>query len=156
MDHTIGYHLFGIGKLPDDLRASLAGDELLALLEGIRVEERFAGHVPGLYSRGRTFRFSGSLAATSRRVVACLGSWVAFDTRWDADDASPAKAVFSADGLALSVDVSRIDAAWTGELTLRFVHAFTPEDLVRFPRLTLAVPIPPERILQLAGARPKR
>jgi len=50
MDTTLRFKLFGIGKLPDKARAALAADEVLALAEGILVDERFLGNVPGLHS----------------------------------------------------------------------------------------------------------
>jgi hypothetical protein len=154
MDTTLRFNLFGIGKFSDEARAALAADEVLVLAEGIRVDERFSGSVPGLHSGGRTFRFSGALGITGRRVFGTLGSWTALDAAWDAD--GPGQVTFDEQGLELQVDVARIDPAWKGELSLKFQRPFTPEELARFPRRTLACSISREHLLQLAGARPKR
>jgi len=154
MDNTLHFKLFGSGKLPDEARAALAADEVLALDEGIRVDERFSGSVPGLHSGGRTFRFSGALGITRRKVFGTLGSWTAFDAAWDGD--GPGLVTLDEQGLKLEVDVARIDPAWKGELSLEFRRPFTPEELARFPKRTLACSLSREHLLQLAGARPKR
>jgi hypothetical protein len=154
MDSTLGFKLFGSGKLPEEIRAAFAADQVLSLAEGIRVDERFSGNVPGLHSGGRTFRFSGALVIARGRVVGTLGSWTALDAGWDGD--GPAQVAIDDEGLSLQVDVARVDPAWKGELSLKFHRPFTPEELARFPKRTLACSISREHLLQLAGARPKK
>ena len=154
MDTTLGFQLFGSGKLPDKARATLPADEVLALSEGIRVDERFSGNVPGLHSGGRTFRFSGALVIDRKRVFGTLGSWTALDVTWDGD--GPAQVAIDEQGLKLHVDVARVDPAWNGELSLMFHRPFAPEELARFPKRAFSCSISRERLLQLAGARPKR
>ena len=154
MDNTLRFKLFGSGKLPDEARAALAADEVLTLAEGIPVDERFSGSVPGLHSGGRTFRFSGALGITRKRVFGTLGSWTALDAAWDGD--GPGQITLDERGLQLQVDVARVDPSWKGELSLNFHRPFTPEELTTFPKRSLACSISREQLLQLAGARPKR
>jgi len=153
MDTTLGFKLFGSGKLPDEARAAFDADEVLALAEGIRVDERFSGKVPGLYSGGRTFRFSGALVIARKRIFGTLGSWTALDAGWDDD--GPGQLAINDQGLRLQVDVARVNPAWDGELSLMFRRPFTAEELARFPKRRLACSISRKHLLQLAGARPK-
>jgi hypothetical protein len=103
---------------------------------------------------GRTFRFSGALAITRKRVFGTLGSWTALDAVWDGD--GPAQVVIGEQALTLQVDVARVDPAWNGELSLTFHRPFTAEELARFPKRRLTCSISSKQLLQLAGARPKR
>jgi hypothetical protein len=153
MDHTLGYRLFGTGKLPAEIRASIAATDILAEAEGIRVEERFAGDVPGLHEGGRTFRFSGALVFSRARIVATLGSWTAIDAAWEGS--GPVRLGINDEGLVLQADVSHIDPQWRGDLTLVYHRPFTREEQSRFPALTLTCAMSREHVLQLAGARPK-
>jgi hypothetical protein len=154
MDTTLGFKLFGNGKLTDEVHAALAAEEVLALAEGVRVDERFSGNVPGLHSGGRTFRFSGALVITRKRVFGTLGSWTALDAAWNGD--GQAQVAIDEQGLRLQVDVARVDAAWNGELSLMFHWPFTREELARFPKRALTCSLSREQLLELAGARPKR
>ena len=154
MNTTLRFKLFGSGKLPEKARAALAADEVLTLAEGIRVDGRFFGNVPGLHSGGRTFRFSGALVITRKGVFGMLASWTALDAAWDGN--GPARVAIKRHGLTLDLDVARVDPAWNGELSLMFHRPFTPEELSRFPKRMLSCSISREHLLQLAGARPKR
>ena len=97
---------------------------------------------------------SGALVITRKRVLGTLASWTALDAAWDRD--GPAKVAIERHGLTLHLDVARVDPAWNGELSLMFHRPFTPQELGRFPKRTLACSISREHLLQLTGARPKR
>ena len=66
--------LFGIGKLPDDLREAVTAEGIIHLAEYVAVTRHFSGKVPGLRSAGSVSSYSGSLVFTSQRVLATLSS----------------------------------------------------------------------------------
>ena len=80
--------LFGIGKLPADLRAQVEAEGLIYLAEYVAVTRRFSGVIPGLRSAGSVGSYVGSLAFTSQRVLGTLSvvpklAGRAVDVRWD-------------------------------------------------------------------------
>lgn len=63
---TLRYKMFGIGKLPDDLRAAAEAEGVLHVYEGVPVAYEFSGNLPGLVVAGTNTRsYSGALALTS-------------------------------------------------------------------------------------------
>ncbi len=81
--------MFGVGKLPEELRSQLESEGVIDLGENLAVIGRFGGSVPGLHSGGSISRTSGALVFTSQRVVAALAirsepAALAVDCRWAA------------------------------------------------------------------------
>jgi hypothetical protein len=66
--------LFGIGKLPDDLRAEVDTEGVIYLADYVPVTRRFSGAIPGLRSAHSVASYVGSLVFTSQRVLATLSS----------------------------------------------------------------------------------
>ena len=96
--------LFGIGKLPADLRAEAETENIIHLAECVPVTFRFTGSVPGKVSKGNVRSYSGALAITSQRVLGTLSTVPklagrVIDLRWDAPGEGPVQGEFSADGL---------------------------------------------------------
>lgn len=152
-----------IGKLPADLRAEVESEGLTHLAEFVPVTFRFNGSVPGFAVKGHNVRsYVGSLALTPQRVLGTLSTVPklagrAIDQRWDAAQGGPVKAEFSEDGLALDVDVSQVDPAFSGQLSLRYKTAIPEPVLTTLPRRSLAFHVPREWVLRAVGvpaARP--
>ncbi len=81
--------LFGIGKLPADVRAEVEAEGLIYLADYVAVTRRFSGAIPGLRSAHSVASYVGSVAFTSQRVLATLSSLPKLagptvDVRWDA------------------------------------------------------------------------
>ncbi|BCI91817.1 hypothetical protein NIIDMKKI_70230 [Mycobacterium kansasii] len=98
--------MFGIGKLPADLRDQLEAEGLIYLEEYVAVTRRFTGAIPGLRASHSIASYPGALAFTEQRVLGTLSSLPklagrAVDVRWDAPQTGAATAEISSTGLQL-------------------------------------------------------
>ncbi|MHA3024107.1 hypothetical protein ACXPWS_28010 [Mycobacterium sp. BMJ-28] len=148
--------LFGIGKLPDDLRAAVESEGIIHLAEYVAVTRHFSGRVPGKRSAGSVSSYSGSLVLTSQRVLATLSSVPklagrTIDQRWDATQSGAVTAVLSETGLHLNVDVARVDPRCSGQLSLHYKEPLPADVLARLPRRDLAYDVPPEWVFRAVG-----
>ncbi|WP_428342692.1 hypothetical protein [Mycobacterium sp.] len=148
--------LFGIGKLPADVRAAVEAEGLIHLADFVPVTRRFSGAIPGLRSAHSVASYVGSVAFTSQRVLATLSSLPKLagptvDVRWDAPQSGVAAAEISAAGLQVDADVDELDQTFTGHLSLHYKLALPDEVLNRLPRRLLAFDMPPEYVLRAVG-----
>lgn len=154
--------VLGIGKLPADLRAEVETENVIHLAEFVPVTYRFTGSVPGKESKGNVRSYVGALVITSQRVLGTLSTVPklagrAIDLRWDTPSEGPVQGEFSADGLVLDVDVSQVDPAFTGRLSLTYKTAIPEPVLTTIPRRSLSFSVPREWVSRLVGvpaARP--
>jgi hypothetical protein len=148
--------LFGIGKLPADMRAEVESEGILHLAEFVPVTFRFGGSVPGFVSKGTIRSYVGALVITRQRVLGTLSTVPklagrAVDQRWDAPQEGPVKVELAPDGLALDVDTSQIDAAFSGQLSLQYKAAIPEAVLASIPGRLLAFDVPREWVLRAVG-----
>jgi hypothetical protein len=148
--------LFGIGKLPADVRADVAAEGVIYLADYVPVTRRFSGAIPGLRSAHSVASYVGSLAFTSQRVLATLSSLPKLageivDVRWDATQSGTATAEISANGLQVDVDVDEIDPTFTGHLSLHYKLDVPADVLTALPRRSLHFDMPPENVLRAVG-----
>jgi hypothetical protein len=66
----------------------------------------------------------------------------AIDQRWDAPEAGQVQAEFSAAGLAIDVDISEVDPAFSGHVSLRYKTAIPEAVLTTIPRRSLQFAVP--------------
>jgi hypothetical protein len=148
--------LFGIGKLPADMRAQLEDEGLIYLAEYVAVTRRFSGAIPGLRTKGTVGSFVGSLAFTTQRALATLSvvpklAGRAVDVRWTDAGSGAAKAEISSTGLQLDLDVVDVDPKFSGHLSLHYKDAIPEEVLARLPLRSLAFDVPPEYVFRAVG-----
>lgn len=148
--------LFGIGKLPDDLREAVTAEGIIHLAEYVAVTRHFSGKVPGLRSAGSVSSYSGSLVFTSQRVLATLSSVPklagrVIDQRWDAPQSGAVTADISETGLRINVDVGQVDPRCSGHLSLHYKDTLSQEVLDQLPRRTLSYDVPPEFVFRAVG-----
>lgn len=148
--------LFGIGKLPADLRAQLEAEGLIYLEEYVPVTRRFSGAIPGVRASHSVASYPGALAFTERRVLGTLSSLPklagrAVDVCWDAPHTGAAKAEISSTGLQLDLDVGKVDPRFHGELSLHFKADLSDDVLARLPVRSLAFDVPPEYVFRAVG-----
>ncbi len=148
--------LFGIGKLPADVRAAVEAEGLIYLADFVPVTRRFSGAIPGLRSAHSVASYVGSVAFTSQRVLATLSSLPKLagptvDVRWDAPQSGVAAAEISSTGLQVDADVDELDQTFTGHLSLHYKLALPDEVLNRLPRRSLAFDMPPPYVLRAVG-----
>ncbi|BBY06738.1 mitochondrial porin family protein [Mycobacterium noviomagense] len=148
--------LFGIGKLPDDLREEVKAEGLIYLADYVAVTRRFSGAIPGLRSSHSVASYVGSLVLTSQRVLATLSSLPKLagptvDVRWDEAHAGPATAEVASTGLHVELDVARVDSRFSGHLSLHYKATIPGDVLTGLPRRSLAFDVPPEYVFRAVG-----
>ncbi|HEY1840293.1 MAG TPA: hypothetical protein VGG53_08730 [Mycobacterium sp.] len=148
--------LFGIGKLPADVRAQVEAEGIIYLADYVPVTRRFSGAIPGLRSAHSVAGYVGSLVFTSQRVLATLSSLPKLagptvDVRWEATQSGSATAEISATGLHVDVDVDRLDPAFTGHLSLHYKLAVPADVLAGLPRRSLNFDMPAKYVLRAVG-----
>jgi hypothetical protein len=148
--------LFRIGKLPADVRAEVEAEGLIYLADYVAVTRRFSGAIPGLRSAHSVASYVGSVAFTSQRVLATLSSLPKLagptvNVRWDTAQSGAASAEIASSGLQVDVDVSKVDEAFSGELSLHYKIAIPGDVLAGLPRRSLSFDMPPEYIFRAVG-----
>jgi hypothetical protein len=148
--------LFGIGKLPADVRAAVEAEGLIHLADFVPVTRRFSGAIPGLRSAHSVASYVGSVAFTSQRLLATLSSLPKLagptvDVRWDATQSGVATAEISSSGLQVEADVDDLDETFSGYLSLHYKLDIADEVLAKLPRRSLTFDMPPEYVLRAVG-----
>jgi hypothetical protein len=148
--------IFGIGKLPADVRAEVEAEGLIYLADYVAVTRRFNGAIPGLRSAHSVAAYVGSVALTKQRVLATLSSLPKLagptvDVRWDAPQSGPATAEISSIGLQVDIDVSQVDESFDGHLSLHYKIALPGDVLAGLPRRSLSFDMPPEYVFRAVG-----
>jgi hypothetical protein len=148
--------LFGIGKLPAELRAQVEAEGLIYLAEYVAVTRRFNGSIPGFRSAGTIGSYVGSLAFTAQRVLGTLSmvpklAGRAIDVRWNDVQSGAARAEISSTGVQLDLDVAQVDPKFSGHLSLHYKAAIDADVLARLPRRTLAFDVPAEYVIRSVG-----
>ena len=148
--------LFGIGKLPADVRAAVEAEGLLYFADYVAVTRRFSGAIPGLRSAHSVASYVGSVALTSQRVLATLSSLPKLagptvNVRWEAAQSGAATAEIGSSGLQVDIDVSKVDESFTGELSLHYKLAIPGDVLAGLRRRTLNFDMPPEYVFRAVG-----
>jgi hypothetical protein len=148
--------LFGIGKLPADLHAQVEAEGLLYLEDYVAVTRRFSGVIPGVRLPHSVASYTGSVVFTSERVLATLSmlprlAGPTVDACWDAPQTGAAKVEISSAGVQVDVDVARVDAKFSGDLSLHYKAAIPADVLAGLPRRSLAFDMPPEYVFRAVG-----
>jgi hypothetical protein len=148
--------LFGIGKLPADLRVQVEAEGLVYLAEFVAVTRRFSGEIPGLRALRGVSSEVGSLAFTEERVLATLSmvpklAGRAIDVRWDKAQSGAALVEISDTGVQLDLDVARVDPKFSGQLSLHFKDEIPAEVIAGLPERTLAFDVPAEYVFRAVG-----
>jgi hypothetical protein len=148
--------LFGIGKLPADVRAEVDAEGVIYLADYVAVTRRFSGAIPGLRSGHSVASYVGSLVFTSQRVLATLSSLPKLagptvDVRWEATQSGTARARISPAGLQVDVDVDEVDQSFSGHLSLQYKVTVPGDVLAGLPRRSLSFDMPPEYVFRAVG-----
>lgn len=146
--------------IPAELRDQLDREHVIVLAENVAVVRHFSGHVPGVFSSSGVTRLRGAFALTDARVLATLPTGpdprlLAIDSPWDAAD-GPGRVTIGPKGLQLDIDLRRVDAAFSGSMTLNYKHAIADELLAGLPAAQLQCAIDPLLVYRAAGVRPRK
>lgn len=148
--------LFGIGKLPDDLRAEVDAEGVIYLADYVPVTRRFSGAIPGLRSAHSVASYVGSLVFTAERVLATLSSLPKLagptvDVRWDEPQGGAASTEISPTGLEVDLDVGDVDPRFSGHLSLHYKATIPGDVLTGLPRRSMTFDVPPEYVFRAVG-----
>ena len=150
--------LFGLGVLPDALRAELESEGILAVFENVKVRYRFSGHVPGLIAALDVRAYSGSLVVTRVRLAGTLSVFPgpvagrAVDVPWTTGDDGAVHLTINEAGVHIAIDLTRVSPSeFSGTQSLEYLQPFTPELLAQLPKTSFGFDIPREYALRLAG-----
>jgi len=149
--------MLGIGALPDDKRAELAGENLLHLAEFVPVTFRFSGNVPGKVAKGNLRSYVGALAFTDRRLLGTLSSGPkksakTIDRAWSAEPGTMVHASIDSSGVRLDVpDISLIGRCFTGSMSLRYKTPLPDSLLDQLPTRELVFDVPQKYVYLACG-----
>ncbi len=148
--------LFGIGKLPREMREQFDSEGIIYLAEYVAVTRRFTGKVPGHRASGSVASYVGSLVFTSQRAVATLSSVPkiagrTMDVRWNDPQQGAVKAEISSSGVSLAADIAAVDPQFSGQLSLTYKVDIPEDALNRLPTRQLAFDVPPEYVYRAVG-----
>jgi hypothetical protein len=149
--------MLGIGSLPEDMRAQVEAEGVLHLAEFVPVTYRFSGKVPGKVAKGNFSSYVGALALTSQRVLGTLSSVPkkagrSVDHQWNAASGSMVQATLDESGLLLDVpDISVVDPAFTGSVSLHYKAPLSAELLAQLPERSFTFDVPPKFVYSVCG-----
>lgn len=148
--------LFGVGKLPAELRAEVEAEGVTYLAEYLPVTRRFQGTIPGIRSPNSVASYVGSLVFTKQRALATLSSLPklagrAVDVPWETTQSGPAVAEISANGLQIDLNLDAVDPELIGSLSLHFKAAIPGDVLAGLPCRSLNFAVPPEYVFRAVG-----
>lgn len=149
--------MLGIGKVPDDMRASVEAEGVLHFEECIPVTFRFSGKVPGMTAKGKISSYVGALALTNQRVLATLSSVPkkagrAVDYPWNTASGTMVQATFDDSGLTLDVpDLSIVDPTFSGSASLHYKTTLSDEVLLQLPQRSFSFDVPPKFVYSIVG-----
>lgn len=122
MAKTLLYKLFGIGRMPTDLRAAAEGEGVILFEEGIRgtvTYRDFRGG--GRYANWKRQWYGASIALTARRLIGCRHSQLIIDVALD--DPRIKQMTFATKGpdvFAASFEAGLFQKDWSGKLEYQF------------------------------------
>jgi hypothetical protein len=148
--------LFGIGKLPAEVRAEAESEGLIYLADFVPVTRRFSGAIPGLRASHSVASHVGSVVFTAHRALATLSllpklAGPTVDVAWDATQFGAATVDITSTGLQVETDVDDIDETFSGHLTLQYKLDIPDDVLAKLPRRSLSFDMPPDYVLRAVG-----
>jgi hypothetical protein len=122
MAKTLFYRLFGIGKMPWELRSKLQLEGLTLFDEGIKASVTYLDfHRPGKYANWRRQWFSACIALTNERLLALqYGSPIINVPLADERLQRMEFSVEGSDTLLVRFDVGLFHDNWSGAIEYRF------------------------------------
>ena len=139
------------------MRSQAETEGVIHLDEYIRVWARFTGSVPGRKSVGLVRGYGGALVLTNQRVLGTVSALPgtagrAVDQPWASAQSGAVTGTLSESGLLLDLpDLSLVDPAFSGTLSVTMKSTLSPEVLSRVPARAIAFDVPPKFVYSLLG-----
>ena len=122
MAKSLFYRLFGIGKMPAELAATLKSEGVILMDEGIKGSVTYLDfRAPGRHADWRRQWFTASIALTEARLVALQNSNTAINVPLQDERLRQMKFSVEEDGaLLISFDPALFHSDWSGTMEYRF------------------------------------
>ena len=122
MAKSLFYRLFGLGKLPAELAATLQGEGVILMDEGIKGSVTYLDfRAPGRHSDWRRQWFTSCIALTEARLLALQNSNTAINVPLQDERMRKMKFSVEDDGaLLISFDPALFHSDWSGTMEYRF------------------------------------
>jgi len=139
MRKAIRYRLFGMGKMPDVLKAAAAGSDVLLADEGLPVHNHVRSlRIPQARVSSGVRTASGALVMLPDRMLASIGTRVILDTRFHGSDGKQQLAL-AEDGVRISFDVATVLSGGSGSVDVHYRLPIDASVLAMLPALTCQV-----------------
>src|SRR3954469_18787702 len=122
MAKSLFYRLFGVGKMPAQLAATLKSEGVILLDEGIKGSVTYLNfHAPGRHSDWRRVWFTASIALTQARLVGVQDSNTSINVPLTDERLRKMQFSVEEDGtLLVSFDPALFHTDWSGTMEYRF------------------------------------
>jgi hypothetical protein len=122
MAKSLLYRLFGIGKMPAELAATLQGEGIILMDEGVKGSVTYLDfRAPGRHADWRRQWFTASIALTEARLLALQNSNTAINVPLQDERLRRMKFSVEDDGALLIIfDPALFHSDWSGTMEYRF------------------------------------
>jgi hypothetical protein len=130
---ALRYRLFGMGKMPEKLKAAAAGPDVVLAAEGLPVSNHVqALRIPGATVGTGVRSAAGSLVILPGRLLASIGTHVIMDTALPPGGGKQ-ELVLSSDGVRIAFDVASVLRGGTGSVEVHYKLALDETVLSQLP-----------------------
>lgn len=138
MRKALRYRLFGMGKMPEQMKAVASSAGVIVADEGLPVHNRVRSlRIPGAKVGGGVRTASGALVILPDRLLASVGSYVIVDTAFGADGEQELE--LGNDGVHLRFDVASAYDRGSGSIEIYYRLPLDDSVLSRLPALSCRV-----------------
>jgi hypothetical protein len=142
---ALRYRLFGMGKMPDALKAAAAGADVVLADEGLPVHNHVNSlRIPGARIGRGVRTISGAIVILPGRLLASIGKYVILDTDFRADGGQQELAL-SGDGVRIKLDVASMLHGGSGSVEVHYRIPLVASVLSQLPvtncRVALSHPV---------------
>ncbi len=136
MAKTLLYRLFGVGKIPAQVRATIESEGVVLIEEGIRGTVTYRDfRSPGRIASWKKSAFSGAIALTRTRLLAMQFSNPVINVPLDDDRLQQVQfSIEGEDRLLIAFNANLFHNDWSGTLEYRFRTPQAPAFLKRLSR----------------------
>lgn len=128
MAKSLLFRLFGVGKIPEQLKIRLENENIQLLEEGLKGSVTYINFkAPGRYSRWKRQLFAGAIILTDERLIALAYSKKIVNIPLDDKRISQLRFELFRKGLVVAFDAGLFQDNWSGTIEYRFQTDNTKE-----------------------------
>lgn len=132
MRKALRYRLFGMGKMPEQMKAVVSSAGVIVADEGLPIRNQVRSlRIPGAKVGGAVRSSSGALVILPDRLLASVLNYVIVDTAFDADGKQELE--LGSDGVHLRFDVATVFERGSGSVEIHYRLPLDDSVLSRLP-----------------------